>query len=213
VADWVELRRYDDNLEADIALHFLRDHGISVKLLGNSGQTSVLNRFSTIVDIRLMVPKKSLKRARRTLHAMTDADVERVPEAEEDPEGASGHPYRGGHKREEVHPRYRRAAIVLAFLLPIGSGHIYSRHDTTGAVLAVSIVSLAASAVVSGTPWLFGACVVLVICDAIGSLRAVREHNDRTMPATSVQFWRGVRYVVFALVLAWLASRVTEPAA
>lgn len=209
----MELRRYDDNLEADIALNFLRDHGIQVKLLGNSGQTSVLNRFSTIVDIRLMVLKKSLRRARKTLDAMTDADVERVPEADEDPEGASGHPYRGGRKKEDVRPRYRRAAVVLAFLLPIGSGHIYSRHDTTGGVLAVSIVGLGATAILARMPWLFGACMVLVLCDAIGSLRAVREHNDEAVPAQKVQLWRGVRYVVFALVLAWLTSRVTGPTA
>jgi len=209
----VELRRYDDNLEADIALNFLRDHGIHVKLLGNSGQTSVLNRFSTIVDIRLMVPKKSVRRARETLEAMTDADVERVPEAEDDPEDASGHPYRGGAKKEDVRPRYRRAAVVLAFLLPIGSGHIYSRHDTTGGVLAISIVVLGVTAILGRMPWLFGACMVLVLCDAIGSLRAVREHNDEKMPTHKVQFWRAARWVLLAVVLAWLASRVTEPAA
>jgi hypothetical protein len=123
VTDWVELRRYDDNFEAEIALNFLRDHGVRVKLLGNSGQTSVLNRFSTIVDIRLMVPKKSIKRARNTLDAMTNADVERVPEAEEDPESADGHPYRGGHaKKEEPPPRHRRAAVMLACLVAAAIG-------------------------------------------------------------------------------------------
>src|SRR5581483_5101511 len=119
VNDWLELRRYDDNLEAEIALNFLRDHGIAVKLHGNSGQTSVLNRFSTIVDIRLMVPAKIFKRARRTLDAMTDADIERVPESEEEMV-ASGHPYRDRVREKEVaQPRYRRAALVLAFVLPI----------------------------------------------------------------------------------------------
>ena len=124
MTEWVELRRYDDNLEAEIALNFLRDHGVRVKLLGNSGQTSVLNRFSTIVDIRLLVPKKSLRRARNTLDAMTNADVERVPEAEEDPESAGGHPYRGKHggTEEEAPPRHRRAAVMLACLVAAAIG-------------------------------------------------------------------------------------------
>jgi hypothetical protein len=210
----VELRRYDDNLEADIALNFLRDHGIAVKLHGNSGQTSVLNRFSTIVDIRLMVPAKSLRRARKTLEAMTDADVERVPEAEEEEDPTSGHPYRDRKKTiEKVRPRYRRAALVLAIVLPIGSGHFYARHETTGIVLACSIALLGIGAIAERAAWLFLACVVLVLCDAIGSLRAVREHNAESTPARAEQLWRGVKYVLFALAISWLTSRATEAAA
>lgn len=204
MTDWVELRRYDDNLEAEIALNFLRDHGVPVKLHGNSGQTSVLNRFTTIVDIRLMVPKKSIKRARRTLDAMTEAEVERVPEAED--EHAPGHPYRGKHRRkDEPSPRYRRAALVLSFLLPIGSGHIYSRHDVTGGVIAVGMFSFVVLAVLGRMGWPLAGCFFLALFDAIGSMRAVREHNEGAIPDRTTQFWRGVGFVSLALAIAFVA--------
>lgn len=68
--EWVELRRYNDPIEADMARDFLKLHGVRVSTRGNSGVTGVLNRFDTILDIRLVVPKSELDAAREAIEAL-----------------------------------------------------------------------------------------------------------------------------------------------
>ncbi|HEX7664017.1 MAG TPA: DUF2007 domain-containing protein [Polyangiaceae bacterium] len=68
--EWVELRRYNDPIEADMAKDFLETSGVRVLTRGNSGVTGVLNRFDTVLDIRLVVPKSELDEAREALEAL-----------------------------------------------------------------------------------------------------------------------------------------------
>ncbi len=88
---WVELRRFNDPLEADMAKDFLEQSGVPVLVRGNSGATGVLNRFDTILDIRLTVPETKLAIAKEALEAM------QTPARNEEP-------FRGfGHEKEARH--------------------------------------------------------------------------------------------------------------
>src|SRR4051812_35494242 len=137
--DWVVVRHFDDGMAAEIALNFLRDHDVTVATQGST-TNGVLNRFTTVVDIRLVVPRSELERAHEVLHAM-DAPDETLavdgPPASVDDEAAPGaSPYRATRalaKRDAptLAPRYRSGPIVLAFVVP-GGGHFYARHNRTG---------------------------------------------------------------------------------
>jgi hypothetical protein len=126
--DWVEIRRFDDAIPAEMTRDFLRDHGLAVRMRGNVGGTALLNRFNTVMDIRLDVGRHDLESAREALQAMEAGD-------------AVEQPFRGRSpktKEEEaayVPPRKTAAAMILGFLLPIGSGHFYARHGAAGSIL------------------------------------------------------------------------------
>ena len=82
--DWVEIRRFDDPLRADLVKNFLREHGVHVATRGDPGVTAVLNRFATVIDIRLDVPRGELATAEEALVAMEAEGVDQ--------------PFRGGQR-------------------------------------------------------------------------------------------------------------------
>ncbi len=179
--EWVVLRRFDDGLEAQMALDFLRDHGVRVALQGNSGSTSVLNRFDTVLDVRLVVPRGELARGVEVLGAML------VPEPVAALEGG---PYRsslGPPDDDVVRARSRRAAVVLAFAVPIGGGHFYARHHTSGALLALGTAGTFLAGLVASAPWLTLASLLLVTADAFGAVVAVRRYNEGRTAAPEAQ--------------------------
>jgi hypothetical protein len=201
--DWVVLRRFDDAMEAEVIVNFLRDHGVSVGLRGNSGATSVLNRFATVLDIRVVVPEAELAHAREVLTAMTaeDATVEPAPELEE--EVPSGSPYRGGAARPrsvETRPRSRMAAVVLAFVVPIAGGHFYARHNAAGIILAAGIGGCVLGAMVGKMPPLLVSAALIVLIDAVFASRAARRCNEGRVPPDSTQRAWAVVAVIVAVV-------------
>jgi len=193
--EWVLLRRYDDGLAAQIALDFLRDHGVPVALRGNSGATAVLNRFDTVLDVRLVVRQRHLERA---LEAISALEAPGVPiEAREELAPISGHPYRDLRGAAEPSPRYRRAAFALALMLPIGSGHFYAGENVAGVVFAISIAACALSSHAV-------AAIFVVACDAITALSAVERHNAGRPASRTTQALRALACVAVAIAAASL---------
>jgi hypothetical protein len=199
----VLLRRYDDGLAAQIALDFLRDHGVPVALRGNSGATAVLNRFDTVLDVRLVVREEHLAQA---LEALSALEAPGAPiESRDELAPTSGHPYRDASEREEEPPmRYRRAAFALALMLPIGSGHFYAGENVAGSVFASAIAACALAAITmrSNAPAL--AAIFIVACDALGSRAAVGRHNARTPASPASQALRALACVASAIAAASL---------
>lgn len=186
--EWVILKRYDDGLEAEIARNFLREHGIHASLQGNSGASSILNRFDTVIDIRLVVPEGELEHAREAMAALTPNPEDLVHEPPVSGDMA-GSPYRASHARpHELTPddddapavkrRYRRAAFMLAFAMPIGSGHFYARHNVAGAVLGFGIAGYFVAGLTRGDLALVMAAVALVVFDSLLGVVAVRRFNE-----------------------------------
>jgi len=202
--DWVLLRRYDDGLNAQIALDFLRDHGVPVALRGNSGVTAVLNRFDTVLDVRLVVRERDLARALETLHALESPGVIETPE-EAGP--SSGHPYRDARAlAQEPMPRYRRAAFALALMLPIGAGHFYAGESAAGGLFAVAIAAASVTAVAGHTTQPIVAAFFVVACDAIGSLGAVARHNASKPAPRGAQLLRSAAGVALAVALSFVVG-------
>ncbi len=193
--EWVLLRRYDDGLAAQIALDFLRDHGVPVALRGNSGSMAVLNRFDTVLDVRLVVRQRHLESALEALEAL---EAPGAPiEAREELLPISGHPYRDVQNAVEISPRYRRAAFALALMLPIGSGHFYAGENVAGVVFAIAIASCALSAHAA-------AAIFVVACDALTSPSAVERHNAAKPASRSAQALRALACVAVAIAAASL---------
>jgi len=201
-AEWIVVRHYDDGLTAQIALDFLRDHGVPVAIRGNSGATAILNRFDSAIDVRLVVRQKHLARA---LEALTALESPGTPiEAREELMPVSGHPYRDVQVEPERRQRYRRAAFALAFMLPIGSGHFYAGENVAGAVLAAAIAGCAATAVVMHADRMWIAAMFVVACDALTSLAAVARANAGAAASPRVQAVRATACAAFALVASLL---------
>jgi len=186
---WVELRRFNDPLEADMAKDFLESSGIPVLVRGNSGATGVLNRFDTILDIRLTVPASKLDLAGEALEAMqTPARTEEL--------------FRGfGHEKEARHddadengdgpiPRKKSpfTAMGFAVMLPIGGGHLYAGHQAAGKIFAGYILGLSVLAILANRPALWAAVFMLITIDIFASPFAVNRFNRNAVPPDSKQY-------------------------
>ena len=198
--DWVEVRRASTPVEADMVRDFLRDHGVRSAVNGDSGGTR-LPWQHTIMDIRIVVSPKDLEEAREVLEAMV-ADT-------------NEHPFRGAppNARDEKDdapfdkPRSVMAAMMLAWLVPIGSGHFYARHGAAGTLLCAGILG-AFVGVLLGHPETAVAGGILVIVDMIGSYFAVKRHNAGQIPPESVQRQWAIGAVVLAFGAAMVVSRM-----
>jgi len=201
--EWVVVRRYDDGLAAQIAMDFLRDHGVPVALRGNSGATAVLNRFDTVLDVRLVVQTEHLTQALETLSALESPGT--PIESREELAPLSGHPYRdteaGGTDRM---PRYKRAAFALALMLPIGSGHYYAGEAVAGVVFSCAIASLLGASFIVRSERPLVAAIFVVACDALTSLSAVDRHNAGKASERGSQALRAAGCVAFAMLAAAL---------
>jgi hypothetical protein len=186
---WVELRRFNDPLEADMAKDFLEQSGVPVLVRGNSGVTGVLNRFDTILDIRLTVPEAKLAIAREALEAM------QTPARTEEP-------FRGfGHEKEVRHddadengdgpiPRKKSPFLAMGFglMLPIGAGHLYAGHQAAGKIFAGYIIMMALLAIIGDRPALWAGVFMLIAIDVLASPFAVNRFNRDAVPPDSTQY-------------------------
>ncbi|HEY1959219.1 MAG TPA: hypothetical protein VGH28_26575 [Polyangiaceae bacterium] len=200
-SEWVVVRHYDDGLNAQIALDFLRDHGVPVALRGNSGATAVLNRFDTVLDVRLVVRSTDLAQA---LEALTALESPGTPiESREELAPASGHPYRDTSEIEtEVRRRYRRAAFALAFMLPIGSGHFYAGENVAGSIFAAAVAIFCVAAMVTRGDGFFLGAMFVVVCDALTAVSAVDRHNAGAPASPRAQALRAGACAIFAALAA-----------
>jgi hypothetical protein len=189
--EWVVLKRYDDGLAAQIALDFLRDHGIRVGIRGNSGATAVLNRFDTVLDVRLVVQQRDLEEAGQALVALEAPPPPPRGADATDEDSPAGHPYRSlCAPKEETMPRYRRAAFALALMVPIGSGHFYARETQAGVVLLSGILACALGAMITQAAWPLAAGGLIVLGDALTAPAAVTRYNAGKLRSPSAQLAR-----------------------
>ena len=184
---WIELRRYNDPVEADMARDFLKMHDVRVSIRGNSGATGVLNRFDTILDIRLVVPESEIDRAREALEAMQSPpptepssayrglgpEVRKIPDEEKIPDKKS--PF---------------ASIGFGLIFPIGAGHTYADHREAGKIFGLGIVGSALAAMITGASWLWVTVFVLALTDALASPFAVTRFNlGKVSPVSKQRTW------------------------
>lgn len=192
---WIELRRFDDPLEAQMVGDFLREHGIRVSVRGDAGATAVLNRFSTVVDIRLDVPRAEVDAAREALAALEVGDAVEQPFRGLAPaDGSEGARY--------VAPRRAATAMMLGFLVPIGAAHFYARHGAAGGILLAGVIG-AGLGMMLGRPELGVAWGVLVLADLAGARAAVRRCNEGRVPSERTQRLSALAVVVLAFCAAF----------
>lgn len=195
---WVEIRRFDDPLQAEMVKDFLRDHGLRVSTRGNAGTTAVLNRFATVVDIRLDVPASQVDAAREALAAMDVGEATEQPFRGLQPAGRDDEDY--------VPPRRASTAMMLGFVMPIGAGHFYARHGAAGGIFLAGIIG-AGLGVVLGLPQLGLAWGILALIDIVGARWAVRRANAGRVPPESAQRLGALAAVAFAFAAALAVAR------
>jgi len=206
--EWVTLRTFDDQIAAEMMLNFLRDHDITVTVLGNSVATTMLNRFNTVLDIRLAVPRDELEHAREALRGF-------------EPEGDVEQPFRGpipyrtkanrakdsaAEDDAPVRRRYRRAAFALAWLLPFGGGHFYAQHTVAGVVFATAIVGNTLLMMATHDANIGSLLFLFVAADAITAPFAVARYNANRVPDASAQIGKAV----LTLFVAWGVALICE---
>jgi hypothetical protein len=162
----------------------------------------VLNRFDTVLDVRLVVQAEHLPQALETLSALESPGT--PIELRDELAPISGHPYRDTEAHADPMPRYKRAAFALALMLPIGSGHFYAAENVAGAVFCSSIAASLGVALVTRSERPLVAALFVIACDALTSLAAVDRHNTRSAAGWSSQAFRATACVAFAVVAAML---------
>ena len=201
--EWIEVRRFNDFVEADLVEQFLRDHGLRVQRTGNGAASMGLDRFTSVIDIRLLVPASSVLDAREALEAMA-TEVQDAP-------------YRGQAPAPEQAPdpdepkearRSPRAAFMLALLFPIGGGHFYARSNATGILFALAMLGGFGATVVLGVPTLLFGALLLVPLDAVGAYFAARRLNaGREWSPGKQRAWGTVAIVLaFGAAIGWSYS-------
>lgn len=192
--EWIEIRRYSDPLQAEMVKNFLREHGVRFSMRGDPGASAVLNRFATIIDIRLDVPRSQVDSAEEALAAMEAAS-------------AVEHPFRGGggvappeSTPPAPAPRKTIYGVFLALLFPFGAGHFYAGHTAAGTILGAGIIAGVLGGFL-GRPDLFRASALLVAADVLGVMFAVKRHNEQRIPPDTHQ--RGAAFVAVVIAFAF----------
>jgi hypothetical protein len=178
--EWIEIRRYVDATAAEMTRDFLLEHDVAARLRGNTGATSVLNRFTTVIDTRLDVKRGQIDLAREALHALEIGD------SVEDP-FRGRRPIAPDEETPYVAPKKASAAMMLGFILPIGAGHFYARHGAAGGILFAGILASILGTIVAARPELAIAWTVIVVADIVLSPAAVRRFNEGKVPAEGTQ--------------------------
>jgi hypothetical protein len=212
MSDWdedeVELRRFDNAFDAELALAFVREHGVRARLKG-SGTTHLLDRFTSVVDLRLVVPAGEREAGMAALEAMElgeqSSDEAAHPRLDEE-ELHGDVPYRERRSnRHEDAPsrkdvRYRRGAIVgVAWF---GGAHLNARQSVLGWFLCVAMWTLLLAAVTTGKPWLIVTFTMLWLYDIAHGIVAVDLHNEGKRVEPKMQLLHGL----VVLLVASLAS-------
>jgi len=188
--DWVELLQVHDRFQSEVTVRFLEDHGIQVQTSG--GSNWALPTIS-MTDLRLLVLRADLQRAREVLAAMRSETTE-------------AHPFRDAPPEPYEAPVARRGplfAVMLALLVPIGGGHFYARHGAAATVLAAGIVGGLLGGWLGMHFFVWGSAL-LILADAVSSPFAVRRANRGEIPSEGKQ--RG--WALAAVILAYLVARV-----
>jgi hypothetical protein len=195
----VVVAQFDDPMAAQMTLDFLRSDGLSVQTLGNAPGVTVLNRFATIVDIRLAVPASQAERAREALAALRGDGT------------GDGHPYRGdAEPAKEIaagdtiqRKKYKRVAFVAGLALPIGAGHFYAEHGPMAVILLAGI-GTAVGMGIRGAPFGIYAALLIVLADMILAPFAVTRLNAQRVPSAARQRIMGLAVVALAFAIAAL---------
>lgn len=208
----VVLRRYNNAFDAEMALHFLREHDIKARLRGTGG-TTLLDRFTTVTDLCLMVHERDAKVARDALAAMdmpADPSDPRFSQHEDDLDAAHDEhdesPYRASravkeaaNAAQEGRSRDRRSRIgAIAGVCIPGGGHIYARQPWTGLVFFVFVTLAFTFATSLHLRWLALAGFMILSYDVLHAVIAIDQHNLGNDPPRRTQLAHGALAVCIA---------------
>lgn len=215
--DEVELRRFDNAFDAELALAFLREHDVRARLKG-TGTSGILDRFTIVVDIRLMVASSDREAGIRALEAMTldEESAETVAERRADEEVRDA-AYRARRESEEDDGpkvrdfRYRRGVVVGAMLA--GAAHVHARQPILGGIIFVSVWSFVIAGAISGLLWTGPAAMMLVVYDIAHGVIAVDQHNAGRVASGRAQLIHGLLAVLVASLagMVLVAARPPRP--
>lgn len=214
--DEVELRRFDSAFDAELALGFVREHGVRARLKG-SGTTHLLDRFTTVVDLRLMVPASERDAGIAALEAM-ELDDEAAEEAAQkrlDESASGGAAYRERRATtEDDGPalkdfRYRSGAVVG--VMWFGGAHLNARQSVLGWFLFVVMWALLITALRTGVAWMIVTFGMLLFYDIAHGILAVDVHNSGKRVEAKTQLLHGLTVLLVASLASMALVAVRPP--
>lgn len=215
--DEVEIKRYDNALAAEMALDFLREHDVPARLNG-TGSSNVLDRFTLVVDLRLMVRRRDHEAALEAMAAyeLDDEQAEEFAQRKFDDDVEGGEPaYRArranaveeGGARRDV--RYKRAAIVG--IVWFGGAHLNARQPVLGWFLFVTMWGLWIGGAFSQQPWMAIAFALLWIYDIAHGAIAVDAHNEGKRSTSRTQLVHGLAVLLVASLAGMILAAARPP--
>ena len=182
---FVTIHRTTDAAQGELLAETLRSDGIDARF--HRVSSALIGVPTSMIEMTIDVPARSEARARELLR-----DLEYVGASDTAPEagdaGVAGEAAadvetgEAGGARGEAR-RFRRNPLLapgFAFLLP-GGAHLYARRPWTTLVVALGLLSCFVGVVVShgalDLEIAFAIGIALVLCDAVGGLRAARAEN------------------------------------
>lgn len=215
--DEVEIKRYDNALAAEMALDFLREHDVPARLKG-TGTSNVLDRFTLVVDLRLMVRRRDHEAALEAMEAyeLDDSQADEFAQRQfDDDADRSEHAYRArranaqdeGAARQDV--RYKRAAIVgIAWF---GGAHLNARQSVLGWFLFVTMWALWIGSSALQRPWMAIAFGLLLIYDIAHGVIAVDAYNAGRRSTAQTQLVHGLSVLLVASLAGMALAAVRPP--
>ena len=200
---YVTVVRTADPSHGELVAELLRREGIEARF--HQVRSTLIGMAGNLIEMTVDVPLGSEARAREVL-----ADLEYVGAAESaDEDGRQaeqdGRDDAGGPLRSRRHPLL---AAGFALLLPAGGGHLYARRPRTALILAVGVAGVVAclvAALIARKPLVseiaLAIWIAIVMCDALGGVRAARAESRGEARSHAAQTSTGVALLGAAIVL------------
>jgi len=199
-----------DPTQGELFAEMLRREGIEARFHQVRG--TMIGMPANLIEMTVDVPTETEARARELLADLEYVGAAEASEQQAGDQGADDEPQgdaelaardrieTGGLLRSRRHPAF---AVSFALFLP-GGAHLYARRPWTALVLALGVVGCFAIGLASiGSVGFEAAFIVwpmIVLCDAVGGVRAARADLRGERPSRLAQLARGLGLVCLAAV-------------
>jgi hypothetical protein len=202
---YVTIHRTTDVAQGELLAEMLRREGIDARF--HQARTTMIGVPTSMIEMTVDVPATSEARAKELIGDLEYAGAAEALEsggAAEDDEpldaGAGG----GAARARPVSTRRPLFAAAFAFFFP-GGAHLYARRAWTALVLAAGVAGCLAVAIASGKVLVleiaFAILAAIVVCDAIGGVRAARAEARGERRSRARQIGRGLVLLAVAIVV------------
>ena len=203
---YVTIHRTTDAAQGELLAETLRSDGIDARF--HRVSSALIGVPTSMIEMTIDVPARSEARARELLRDLEYVGAsDTAPEAGEAGDAAADAETADADGARGEARRFRRNPLLapgFAFLLP-GGAHLYARRPWTALVVALGLLSCFVGVVIShgalDLEIAFAIGIALVLCDAVGGLRAARAESRALTASRGRQLAAGFGLAGIAVAL------------